>query len=122
VISSFLLEDIQRHESRLFEVRAAFKRTLLLGVRAYISAYRCRLLQSPQQTTGHKLMPKSLQPQPHARSICMYAGPCVYTPHTLTPYSLAGAVLIRLRCTWYSFTRFYITYMHRQFVPCVVIM
>ena len=33
VISSFLLQDIPRHpDTRLFEVREAFKRTLLLGV------------------------------------------------------------------------------------------
>ena len=39
MISSFLLQDIPRHDTRLFEVREAFRRTLLLGFRAYISAY-----------------------------------------------------------------------------------
>ena len=38
VISSFLLQDIPRHDPRLFEVRDEFKRTLLLGFRAYSSA------------------------------------------------------------------------------------
>ena len=39
MISSFLLQDIPRHDTRLFEVREAVKRTLSLGFRAYISAY-----------------------------------------------------------------------------------
>ena len=39
MISSLLLQDIPRHDTRLFEVREAFRRTLLLGFRAYISAY-----------------------------------------------------------------------------------
>ena len=39
MISSFLLYDIPRYDTRLLEVREAFKRTLLLGFRAYISAY-----------------------------------------------------------------------------------
>ena len=40
VISSFLLQDIATHDARLFEVREAFNRTLLLGFRAaYIWAY-----------------------------------------------------------------------------------
>ena len=37
MISSFLLQDIPRHDTRLFEVREAFKRTLLLDFRAYIA-------------------------------------------------------------------------------------
>ena len=36
MISSFLLQDIPRHDARLFEVREAFKRTLLLGFRASV--------------------------------------------------------------------------------------
>ena len=40
VNSSFLPQDIPRHpDAHLFEVREAFKRTLLLGFRAYIRAY-----------------------------------------------------------------------------------
>ena len=39
VISSFLLQDIPRHGTCLVEVREAFKRTLVLGFRAYVSAY-----------------------------------------------------------------------------------
>ena len=39
MISSFLLQDVPRHDTRLFEVRETFKRTLLLGFRACISAY-----------------------------------------------------------------------------------
>ena len=39
MISSFLLQDIPRHDTRLFEVREAFKRTLLLGFRAYICSH-----------------------------------------------------------------------------------
>ena len=40
VISSFLLQDIPRHpDTRLFEVREAFKRGLLLGFQAHIRAY-----------------------------------------------------------------------------------
>ena len=41
VISSFLLQDIPRHpDTRLFEVREAFKRSfLLLGFQAHIRAY-----------------------------------------------------------------------------------
>ena len=41
VISSFLLQDIPRHDTRLVEVREAFERTLLRGFRAYcyVSAY-----------------------------------------------------------------------------------
>ena len=39
VISSFLLQDIPRHpDTRLFEVREAFKRNLLLGFQARIRA------------------------------------------------------------------------------------
>ena len=38
MISSFL-QDIPRHDTRLFEVREAFKRTLLFGFCAYIRAY-----------------------------------------------------------------------------------
>ena len=38
MVSSFL-QDIPRHDTHLFEVREAFKRTLLLGFRAYSSAY-----------------------------------------------------------------------------------
>ena len=64
MISSFFLQDIPRHDTRLFEVREAFKRSLLLGVRAYISADIAkkstrlahalrRLLRSPQQTPDH---------------------------------------------------------------------
>ena len=38
--SSFLLQDIPTHpDTRLFEVREAFKRIMLLGFRAYIRAY-----------------------------------------------------------------------------------
>ena len=40
MISSFLLQDIPRHpDTRLFEVREAFKRSLLLGFQARIRAY-----------------------------------------------------------------------------------
>ena len=39
VISSFVLQDIPKHDTHLFEVREAFKRFLLPGFRAYISAY-----------------------------------------------------------------------------------
>ena len=40
VIRSFLLQDIPRHpDTRLFEVREAFKRSLLLGFQAHIRAY-----------------------------------------------------------------------------------
>ena len=40
VIRSFLLQDIPRHpDTRLFEVREAFKRSLLLGFQAPIRAY-----------------------------------------------------------------------------------
>ena len=40
VISSFLLQDMPRHpDTRLFEVREAFKRSLLLGFQAHIRAY-----------------------------------------------------------------------------------
>ena len=57
VISSFILQDIPRHDTRIYfrGLREASKRTLLLGVRASISAYIAqnalrRLLGSPQQT------------------------------------------------------------------------
>ena len=57
VISSFILQDIPRHDTRIYfrGSREASKRTLLLGVRASISAYIAqnalrRLLGSPQQT------------------------------------------------------------------------
>ena len=44
VISSFLLQDIPRHpDTRLFEVREAFKRSLLLGFQAHICAYIANL-------------------------------------------------------------------------------
>ena len=40
VVSSFLLQDIPRHpDTRLFEVREAFKRSLLLDFQAHIRAY-----------------------------------------------------------------------------------
>ena len=40
MISSFLLQDIPRHpETRLLEVREAFKRILLLGFQAHTRAY-----------------------------------------------------------------------------------
>ena len=40
MIGSFLLQDIPRHpDTRLFEVREAFKRSLLLGFQAHIPAY-----------------------------------------------------------------------------------
>ena len=39
VISSFLLQDVPSHDTRLVEVREAFKRTLLLGFRGKIRAY-----------------------------------------------------------------------------------
>ena len=40
VIRSFLLQDIPRHpDIRLFEVREAFKRSLLRGFQAHIRAY-----------------------------------------------------------------------------------
>ena len=40
MISSFLLQDIPRHpDTRLFEVRGAFKRSLLLDFQAHIRAY-----------------------------------------------------------------------------------
>ena len=40
MISSFLLQDILRHpDTRLFEVREAFERSLLLGLQAHIRAY-----------------------------------------------------------------------------------
>ena len=39
MISSFLLQDIPRHpDTRLFEVREAFKRSLLLGFQGHIRA------------------------------------------------------------------------------------
>ena len=80
MISSFLLQDIPRHNTRLFEVREAFKRTSLLGFCAYIiSAYivkktppaalpggHARLLRSPQQRPDHYLMPCSLAEVGHA--------------------------------------------------------
>ena len=40
VISSFLLREIPGHDTRLFEVGWAFKRTLLTAFRAYISGFR----------------------------------------------------------------------------------
>ena len=46
MISSFLLQDIPRHpDTRLFEVREACKRSLLLGFQAHIRA--CIALFSP---------------------------------------------------------------------------
>ena len=40
MISSFLLQDIPTHpDTRLFEVREAFKRSLLLGFQVHIRAY-----------------------------------------------------------------------------------
>ena len=39
MIGSFLIRGIPRHDTRLFEVREAFKHTLLLVLRAYICAY-----------------------------------------------------------------------------------
>ena len=39
MISSFLLQDIPRHDTGLFEVREAFGRTFLVGFRAYIYIY-----------------------------------------------------------------------------------
>ena len=49
MISSFLLQDVPSHDTRLVEVREAFKRTLLLGFRAYIprsSAYIAKKIAS----------------------------------------------------------------------------
>ena len=46
MISSFLLQAIPRHDTRVFEVREAFKRTLLLGFGAYISAYIAKKIAS----------------------------------------------------------------------------
>ena len=87
VISSFLLQDLPGHDTRLIEVWEAFKRTLLPGVRAYSGVYYCvyrekrgtlagggpqggaarntrrvhhallRLLRYPQQTPDRALMP-----------------------------------------------------------------
>ena len=50
VISSFLLLDIPRHDTRLFEVQEALKRTLLPGFRAYIGAY---ISQAKIASGGH---------------------------------------------------------------------
>ena len=47
VISSFLLEDIPRHpDTPLFEVREAFKRSLLNGFQAHVRAYFAILFAS----------------------------------------------------------------------------
>ena len=52
VISSFLLQDIPRHDARLFEVREAFKRALLLGFRACISACIAKEKKPPAASRG----------------------------------------------------------------------
>ena len=67
VIRSFLLQDIPRHpDIRLFEVREAFKRSLLRGFQAHIRAYIAffsppAALRGPsrgnRQTPNHYLMP-----------------------------------------------------------------
>ena len=52
MISSFLLQDIPKHDTHRFEVREAFKRTLLPGFRPYFS---CILRISPK-----KMLPAAL--------------------------------------------------------------
>ena len=55
MISAFLLQDVPKHDARLFEVREGYKRTLLLGYRAYISAYTAKKIASggpPRRTSA----------------------------------------------------------------------
>ena len=61
-ISSFLLQDSPRHpDTRLFEVREVFKRTLLLlGFRAYIRAYTASTKTCLNKNYGQHRIPKSV--------------------------------------------------------------
>ena len=78
VISSFL-QDIPRHDARFFEVREAFKRTLMLRFRAYISEYIAKKKKAsggPPGGAQHALRRLLRSPQPpinarvHTTTLC----------------------------------------------------
>ena len=68
--SSLLLQDIPRHDARLFEVREAFKRKLLLGSRAYISAYS----KGPSVVAAAAVMPLYLLAQTELATVFFFGG------------------------------------------------
>ena len=82
MVSSFLLQNVPRRDTRVFEVREAFKRTLLVGFRAYISAYITTTKNAPPATDAGPLInalihtavrlenrPRDLQPRSVFRSV-----------------------------------------------------
>ena len=70
MISPFLLEDVPRHDTRLFEVREAFKRTLWLGFRAYISE---RVANKSPPATLPGGLPGGGSAPPHGPQACCAA-------------------------------------------------
>ena len=72
VISSFLLHDIPRHDTHLFEVREAFKRTLLVRFRAYISAYIAKIGQNQWGKLNYQHLTFVRLPEIAQKTACDY--------------------------------------------------